>query len=177
MHATHATLPERFNFAHHLLVLNKDRHAKLAYRDDHHSLTYGELDQRVRCFAASLLAHGVKPEQRVLLVMLDTIDMPVAFLGALYAGVIPVPVNTLLPAENYAYMLEHSDAQLVIVSDALLPVVQQALQKSSHKASLLISGKADPAGAAFESFLQTMPLTEAANTHADQRLNYFLLMA
>ena len=168
MHATHAALPERFNFARHILVLNKDRHTKLAYRDDHHTLTYGELDQRVRCFAASLLAHGIKPEQRVLLVMLDTIDMPVAFLGALYAGIIPVPVNTLLPAENYAYMLEHSDAQLVIVSDALLPVVQQALKQSSQQAPLLISGKADPAGAAFESFLQTMPLTEAANTHADQ---------
>ncbi len=168
MHAAHAALPERFNFAHHLLVLNKDRHAKLAYRDDHHTLTYGELDQRVRCFAASLLAHGIKPEQRILLVMLDTIDMPVAFLGALYAGIIPVPVNTLLPAENYAYMLEHSDAQLVIVSDVLLPVVQLALQQSSHKAPLLISGKADPAGTAFESFLQSAPLKEAANTHADQ---------
>jgi benzoate-CoA ligase len=168
MHATHAALPERFNFAHHILVLNKDRHTKLAYRDDHHTLTYGELDQRVRCFAASLLAHDIKPEQRILLVMLDTIDMPVAFLGALYAGIIPVPVNTLLPAENYAYMLEHSDAQLVIVSDALLPVVQQALQQSSQQAPLLISGKADPAGASFESFLQSAPLKEAANTHADQ---------
>jgi benzoate-CoA ligase len=171
MHAAHAALPERFNFAQHILRLNKDRHAKLAYRDDDHTLTYGELDQRVRCFAASLLAHGVKPEQRVLLVMLDTIDMPVAFLGAIYAGVIPVPVNTLLPAENYAYMLEHSDAQLVIVSDALLPVVQQALQQSSHTAPLLISGKADAAGAAgaaFKSFLQSDPLVQAANTHADQ---------
>lgn len=168
MHAAHAALPERFNFAHHILRLNKDRHAKLAYRDDQHTLTYGELDQRVRCFAASLLAHGIKPEQRVLLVMLDTIDMPVAFLGALYAGVIPVPVNTLLPAENYAYMLEHSDAKLVIVSDALLPVVQQALEQSGRNVPLLISGKEHPAGAPFQSFLDSVPLTEAVNSHADE---------
>jgi len=45
--------------------------------------------------------------------MLDTIDLPVAFLGALYAGVVPVPVNTLLTAENYRYMLEHSDAKMI----------------------------------------------------------------
>jgi len=41
MHAAHAALPERFNFAQHILRLNKDRHAKLAYRDYHHTLTYG----------------------------------------------------------------------------------------------------------------------------------------
>jgi benzoate-CoA ligase len=46
--------------------------------------------------------------------------------------------------------------------------VQQALQQSSHTAPLLISGKADAAGAAFESFLQSEPLAQAANTHADQ---------
>ena len=88
-------LPQRFNFAQHLLALNQSRGNKIAFRDDRCELSYAELDQRVRCFAAGLLAHGLQPEQRVLLVMLDTVDLPVAFLGALYAGVVPVPVNTL----------------------------------------------------------------------------------
>ena len=47
-------------------------------------------------------------EDRVLMVMHDSVDFPVAFLGALYAGIVPVPVNTLLTADDYAYMLEHS---------------------------------------------------------------------
>ena len=60
--------PQRFNFAQHLLELNRTRGNKTAYRDDHAELSYAELDQRVRCFAAGLLAHGVQAEQRVLLV-------------------------------------------------------------------------------------------------------------
>ena len=46
--------------------------------------------------------------------MLDSSDWPVAFLGALYAGVVPVAVNTLLTADDYAYMLEHSRAQAAL---------------------------------------------------------------
>ncbi len=169
MHTEHGALPERFNFARHILALNQTRKNKLAYRDDQHDLSYGELDERVRRFAAGLLQQGVQPEQRVLLVMLDTIDMPVAFLGALFAGVVPVPVNTLLPADNYAYMLKHSDARLVIASDALLPVVQQALTVSGRKLPLFVSGQPVAGAAAFDDLLADSPLAADGNadTHAD----------
>jgi benzoate-CoA ligase len=169
MHTGHSALPERFNFARHILALNQGRKNKLAYRDDQHDLSYGELDERVRRFAAGLLQQGVQPEQRVLLVMLDTIDLPVAFLGALFAGVVPVPVNTLLPADNYAYMIKHSDAKLVIVSDALLPVVQQALSDSGSNAKLIISGQHAAGTLGFGDLLAATPLaTEACvDTHAD----------
>ncbi len=177
MHTQRKPPPERFNFARHILAVNSGRHHKLAYRDDSTELSYGELDQRVRRFAAGLLKHGVQPEQRVLLVMLDTVDLPVAFLGALYAGAVPVPVNTLLPAENYAYMLAHCDAKLIVVSDLLLPTVQQALaqcrqgpssERMQHDVPLFISGKATNAGQPFSALLAHDPLPEAADTHADQ---------
>ena len=54
---------------------------------------------------------GVKREERVLILMQDCTDWPVAFLGAMLAGVVPVAVNTLLTADDLAYMLEHSRAQ------------------------------------------------------------------
>lgn len=127
-------LPQRFNFAHHILTINADRHPKTAFIDDREQLSYGGLDDRVRRFAAGLLAMGMRPEERILLVMQDTTDMPVAFLGALFAGVVPVPVNTLLPAEDYAYMLEHSNARAVIASAPLLPAVREALARSGSKA-------------------------------------------
>ena len=57
----------------------------------------------------------------MLLLMHDCTDWPVAFLGCLYAGVVPVAVNTLLTADDYAYMLAHSRAQGALVSAALLP--------------------------------------------------------
>jgi benzoate-CoA ligase len=120
-------LPERFNFAEHLFSLNRGRPTKTAYIDDHATLTYGELELQARRLAATLLDAGVKPGDRALLVMLDSIDWPVAFLGCLYAGIVPVAVNTLLTAEDYAYMLGHSAATAALVSSALLNTFESAL--------------------------------------------------
>ncbi len=99
------SLPASFNFAEHLFALNRGRAQKIAYVDDRGTLAYGQLEDRARRLAAALLAAGVKREDRVLLLMLDGSDWPVSFLGSLYAGIVPVAVNTLLTADDYAYML------------------------------------------------------------------------
>jgi benzoate-CoA ligase len=167
-----AAPPERFNFAAHLLALNAGRAAKTAYVDDHGTLSYGQLDERVRRLAAGLRALGLKREERVLLLMLDGNDWPVAFLGALYAGVVPVAVNTLLSADDYAYMLEHSRAQAVLVSGALLPVLNGALVKSDHEVGKVIVSHAlaplAPHEVGFEHFVGAHgPLPRPAATGAD----------
>jgi len=163
-------LPQRFNFARHILQCNAQRATKTAYIDDGGPLSYGELDQRVRRIAAALLAAGIHPEQRVLLLMQDTVDLPTAFLGALLAGIVPVPANTLLPADDYAYMLEHSRARAVIVSQALVPMLQQALEKTSARPAVIVSGGPAPEGwHQMQELLDTEPLRldAAADTHAD----------
>ena len=169
MNTAHRAPPERFNFARHLLALNSDRGDKLAYRDDHHEISYGELDLRIRRCAAGLLKRGIQAEQRILLVMQDTVDMPVAFLGALFAGIVPVPVNTLLPADNYAYMLRHCDAKLIVVSAPLLPVVKDALAQAGLQVPVVVAGD-DPVEYGFSALLDTEPLAadDYADTHADQ---------
>ena len=102
-HAPQAGAPsERFNFAQHLLEANVGHPERVAYIDERGQLAYGALAERVRRMAAALRALGVKREERVLLLMLDCNEWPVAFLGALYAGVVPVAVNTLLTADDYA---------------------------------------------------------------------------
>ena len=123
----------QFNFAQHLLALNAGRSAKTAYIDDHGTLSYGELAERVRRMAAALSAAGLKREDRVLLLMHDNIDWPVSFLGALYAGIVPVAVNTLLTADDYAYMLQHSRAQAALVSGALLATLNAAMERGGHE--------------------------------------------
>ena len=131
-------LPERFNFAQHLLQVNSARAARIAVVDDDGSITYGQLAERVRMMASALCSIGLRREERVLLLMQDCADWPVGFLGAMYAGLVPVAVNTLLTADDYAYMLEHSRAQAVIVSGALLPVLNAALVKSDHEVQKVI---------------------------------------
>ncbi len=132
------SLPNDFNFAEHLFALNRQRAAKLAYIDDRGTLSYGALEDRARRLASALQSAGVQPGERVLLLQLDTSDWPVSFLGCLYAGVVPVAVNTLLTADDYAYMLEHSGAVAALVSGALLPVLHDAMSKAPHALRQLV---------------------------------------
>jgi len=161
-----------FNLAQHLLAANTARAAKPAFIDDLGTLSYGALDERVRRLAAALRALGVKREERVLLLMLDGNDWPVSFLGAAYAGIVPVAVNTLLTADDYAYMLEHSRAQAVLVSGALLPALNAALTKSDHEVHKVIVSRPvaplHPAEIDFEAFLAgAAPAPKPAATGAD----------
>jgi benzoate-CoA ligase len=163
---------EVFNFAQHLLAVNVPRAAKAAFVDDLGTLSYGQLDERVRRMAAALRSLGIRREERVLVLMQDTNDWPVAFLGALYAGLVPVAVNTLLTADDYAYMLEHSRAQAALVSGALLPALNAALTKSDHEIGKVIVSRAvaplHPSEVDFEAFLQAQaPLQKAAATSPD----------
>ena len=140
MTANPSTSPgERFNFAQHLLQANTARATKAAFIDDAGTLSFGQLDLRVRTLAAALLATGLRREERVLLLMHDSCDWPVSWLGAMYAGVVPVAVNTLLTADDYAYMLANSRAQAVLVSGALLPILTTALaQLPRHEVQRVI---------------------------------------
>ena len=138
--------PEHFNFAAHVLAENATRPSKPAYIDDHRTTTYAELAEQTRRFAALLARCGIQREQRILVVMLDTADLPATFLGALYAGVIPVVVNTLLPAGDVAYMLGHSDAKLVVTSGALLGKVREAMAAATSTVDVLVS-RPEPAAA------------------------------
>ncbi|MCP5285739.1 MAG: benzoate-CoA ligase family protein [Burkholderiaceae bacterium] len=163
---------ERFNFAHHLLQANAGRAGRTAFVDDHGALSYGDLDQRVRAVAAGLRAAGVKREERVLLLMQDNAHWPVAFLGAIYAGVVPVAVNTLLTADDYAYMLEHSRAQAALVSGALLPTLTAAMVKADHEVQRVIVSHPvaplHPSEVEFEAFVAAQaPLKKPAATHGD----------
>ncbi|MEJ8839853.1 benzoate-CoA ligase family protein [Ramlibacter sp. AN1133] len=164
--------PEVFNFAQHLLAANAARPEKPAFIDDLGTLTYGALDERVRRLAAGLRGLGIRREERVLLLMQDCIDWPVAFLGAIYAGIVPVAVNTLLTADDYAYMLEHSRAQAVLVSGALLPALNAAMVRSDHEVAKVIVSRPvaplHPAEVDFEAFLaQATALARPARTGRD----------
>ncbi len=164
--------PARFNFAAHLMANNAGRPDKIALIDDQGTLTYGQLEDQIRRCAAGLRAIGLRREDRLLLLMHDSTDWPVAFLGALYAGVVPVAVNTLLTTDDYAFMLRDSRAQAALVSAALLPTLQAALAQGGHEVGPVVvsrAGAALPDGCtAFDAMLAAQSLADAADTHADE---------
>jgi 4-hydroxybenzoate-CoA ligase len=106
-----------WHFVHRHLA--EGRGDRLAFLDPHRRLTYAGLAAAAGRFAGALAAAGVGRERRVALVLLDTVDFPVAFWGAIAAGVVPVPVNTLLTPEQTAYVLADSRAEALIVSAPL----------------------------------------------------------
>jgi benzoate-CoA ligase family protein len=80
------------------------------------TLSYGELDQEVRRFAAALMASGVRPEERLLLCMGDTPELLTAFVAGLRIGAVPVPVSTMLKPKDIAVLARDSRARLVALS-------------------------------------------------------------
>jgi len=167
-----ADLPAAFNFAQHLIELNTGRPQKTAFVDDAGTLSYGDLAGRIRRLGAGLRALGLRREERVLVLMHDCNDWPVSFLGAMHAGLVPVAVNTLLTADDYAYMLENSRAQAVLVSGALLPTLTAAMTRCDHEVRKVVVSRPQaplhPAEVEFEAFLQAHePAQRAAATGAD----------
>jgi 4-hydroxybenzoate-CoA ligase len=96
---------------------------KIAFADSTRALSYRSLQDRSRRFAAALRALDVREENRILLLCHDTVDFPVAFWGAIRAGIIPIPVSTLLTAEQYRYVIADSRAVAAVVAAALAPTV------------------------------------------------------
>ncbi len=140
-------VPREYNFAADVLQRNLDagRAEKPAYIDGRHTLTYRQLADHVARFGAALRGLGIRREERVLMAMLDTIDWPIAFLGCLKAGIIAVPVNTLLTEDDYRFMLADSRAKCLVVSEALFPKFEKLIKESPDLEHVIVSG-ANPHG-------------------------------
>ena len=131
-----------YNAVSWLLDRNVDegRGAKLAFTDTVSELTYGDLQRQSRRAANMLRRLGVRREERVAMIMLDTVDFPCVFLGAIRAGIVPVPLNTLLTSDQYAYVLADSRARVLFVSEALYPVVKDIVGRMPDLEHVVVSG-------------------------------------
>jgi 4-hydroxybenzoate-CoA ligase len=114
---------------------------KLAFDDGARRLTYAELQAATWRFAHGLRAFGFGQESRIALLMLDTVDFPVAFWGAIRAGVVPIPLNTLLNSAQYAYMLEDSRVEAVFVSTPLAATIAPIIDRLPRLRMVVIAGE------------------------------------
>lgn len=133
--------PREYNAATDFVDKNVEqgRGSKTAFIDPGNSITYSGL-QDASCQMANLLLRlDLRREERAAMIMLDTTDFPVTFWGAIRAGIIPVPLNTLLSTSQYNYMLNDARVRVLFVSAALLPVVEPALKDVPSLRHVIVS--------------------------------------
>ena len=120
--------------------IEEGRGDKLAIIDDAGSYTYGDLAVRVNRAANALQSIELDRENRVALIMLDTIDYPSIFWGAIKAGIVPIALNTLLTTAQYKDILNDCRAKVLFVSHALLPTLEPILGDLEFLRRVVVTG-------------------------------------
>jgi len=129
--------------------LAEGRADKTAFREaagDQRELSFGALADQSACVATALDRAGITRESRALMLVLDQIEFPEIFWGCLKAGVIPVPLNTLLAAPVYEAILNDSRATCLFVSAQLWPVIQPVAIASANLTRIVVIGGTAPEG-------------------------------
>src|ERR1700737_5377096 len=164
------SVPDRFNIADYLVDrhVREGRGGRTAILCGDESITYGQVADRSNRAANGLRSLGVRREERVLLLLLDTPAFVYSFFGALKIGAVPIPTNTLLKSQDYRYMLNDSRATVPIVSEPLLPQLA-AIPRDElpHLQHLVIDGRPSANAIGFDQLLAAAPALEPEPTGKD----------
>ncbi len=125
-----------------------DRHAVTSHKDkaafvEHpslRSLSFAVLSEQTSVFAGMLRHHGIRQDERMAMLVRDQLEFPIAFWGAVKAGVIPIPLNTLLAADIYRHILEDCGASALIVSSELFEVVASVVSEIATLRKIIVIG-------------------------------------
>lgn len=154
--------------------VTEGRAAKTAFREAdgaRRSLSYGELAAQSAAFAGALGRHGVRREERIAMIVRDQIEFPVVFWGALKAGAIPVPLNTLLSASVYEAILNDSRASILVVSEQLWETVKPAIDGNRFLRAVVVIGDKQECGTecvSYADFVAGAEPVETVETHGDE---------
>lgn len=148
--------------------LSEGRENKTAYREagTGRTLTYWQLAQGSGQVAGALMRAGLRAEERVAMLILDTLEFPQIFFGALKCGVVPVPINTLLAAPIYDAILRDSRAVTLFVSAPLYEAVKPALADNPYLRSVVVIG--GDAAQSFDTFIDGAEVLPTAAALPDE---------
>lgn len=118
-----APCPAPFNLAAHVLAHARDLGDKPALEvlspDRSEIWSYDQLERAVRGIATGLLQRGLKPRDKILMRMGNTVDFPLSYLGAIAAGMVPVPTSSQLTAPEVAKMITALDPAAILFSNGI----------------------------------------------------------
>jgi benzoate-CoA ligase len=149
--------------------LAEGRGARVAHRAGGRAVTWADVAGAADRWGNALGDLGVEIEQRVLLVLDDTPAFVAAFWGTVKAGAVAVPVNSLMAAEEYEFLLNDSRAKVVVVEERVAPKILAVRDRCPFLRAIVVAGGRAAAGAlALEDLLaRAKPTLAAAATNAD----------
>jgi benzoate-CoA ligase family protein len=164
------TVPEWYNAS--VIVdrnLEAGREDKVAIYSGDDEVSYGELARRINRFGHALREElGVQQEDRVLLVLDDTPSFPTAFFAAMRIGAVPVPVNTLVDADEYHFYVENSRARIVVADRKFYEKVRDALKGVEEPVGLVLANGREEGAHILEDLLESGDdELSPADTHKD----------
>ncbi|HET9140063.1 benzoate-CoA ligase family protein [Actinophytocola sp.] len=136
---------EIFNAADFLV----DRHVRAgdgnrpAVLTAHRTLTYAELAEEVHRVAAGFAALGVRPEERVVFCMADSVELLSGILAAMHLGAVPVPVSTMVTGDELATMVVDARARVLCTSVEFAAAASTALAAAPEVVHVVLDGEAD----------------------------------
>lgn len=154
-----------------------DRHVaegrgdKIAFREADgakRELTYAALMAEAGQFAGALEQYGVRREERLAMIMRDEIEFPIVFWGCLKAGVVPVPLNTMLSTEVYRAILDDCRASVLVVSHQLWPVVGPAIAQNPHLRQVIVVVQAVDGTTSIQDFTKDAKQLETVSASGDE---------
>ncbi|MCE3551563.1 long-chain fatty acid--CoA ligase [Pseudonocardia sp. RS11V-5] len=116
------------NLAANLVATAREHGDRPAVKLDEYVLTYAQLHSAAAAVAGDLTERGIRPGDRVGLVLPNVPAYPVLFYGALLTGAVVVPMNPLLKAREVEYYLNDSGMSLVFGWDGSGDVVPEAAE-------------------------------------------------
>ncbi|MDQ6790053.1 MAG: benzoate-CoA ligase family protein [Candidatus Dormibacteraeota bacterium] len=123
--------------------LEEGRSGNVAIRTPSRDLTYGEVASNTNRVGNALVELGLEADNRVLMAVLDSPEFVATFFGTIKAGGIPVPVNTNLAADDYAYVLNDSRAKFAVVSEPIADTLRESRRKAGYPKHLVVIGETD----------------------------------
>ena len=163
-------LPDRLNAAAALVDVHmaEGRAGKVALLCGDQKVTYQALHENVSRFGNALRALGVRMEERVALLLPDIPELPITFFGAMKAGSVAIPMNTLLTPKDYEYLLNDSRARALVIHPALLDRIAPIRKELRYLEHILAVGAEAEGCRSLEALMaDASPALEPADTSKD----------
>lgn len=140
-------MPEKLNVAAYFVDRNLEegRGSKVALECGDERVTYAQLAERTNRLGNALRTLGVRPEERVMLLLSDVPEFFYSFFGTIKSGAVAVPSNTLLKPAEYEYLFHDSRARVAIVHESLMSQVQAIpRERLRYLQQIVVAGQAVP---------------------------------